>query len=446
MSMDIFFGTASEIIKAIWNFLPIPGFWLLFNKCGLKGWTALIPFYREYQLSKCAHDEEAGRKLVTTTIIYSAAESAYYLLQHTLHDKISLTLGIIVLLFMILTLIYELQIYDGLCTVFKRNKTWMLAWLLMDGLTALVWGVSPRFIPGMKAGVKVGAPDVVGKAVEKLDNGLTINLKDRHVQNYFHRKYLLKDIRLNVKPGSMVLLLGGSGAGKSTFVNAVTGYEKGNAKMYLNGRNIYKDYGKLKYDIGLVPQADLMRDNDTVYSTLADAASMRMPVKVSREEKKKRVEEVMDFIGLEAVKDSLVSKLSGGQKKRLSIAIDMVSDPMLFILDEPDSGLDGVIARELMEKLRDIADKGHIVMVITHTPDRVRDLFDSVIILAKDSRRTGRLAYYGPIQKAMEFFGKDSMERILLAINPKDEGGEGRSDEFIEKYNAMRESGEAYSG
>ena len=119
MSMDIFFGTASEIIKAIWNFLPIPGFWLLFNKCGLKGWTALIPFYREYQLSKCAHDEEAGRKLVTTTIIYSAAESAYYLLQHTLHDKISLTLGIIVLLFTILTLIYELQIYDGLCTVFK---------------------------------------------------------------------------------------------------------------------------------------------------------------------------------------------------------------------------------------------------------------------------------------------------------------------------------------
>ena len=446
MSMDIFFGTASEIIKAIWNFLPIPGFWLLFNKCGLKGWTALIPFYREYQLSKCAHDEEAGRKLVTTTIIYSAAESAYYLLQHTLHDKISLTLGIIVLLFTILTLIYELQIYDGLCTVFKRNKTWMLAWLLMDGFTALIWGVSPRFIPGMKAGVKVGAPDVVGKAVEKLDNGLTINLKDRHVQNYFHRKYLLKDIRLNVKLGSMVLLLGGSGAGKSTFVNAVTGYEKGNAKMYLNGRNIYKDYRKLKYDIGLVPQADLMRDNDTVYSTLADAASMRMPIKVSREEKKKRVEEVMDFIGLEAVKDSLVSKLSGGQKKRLSIALEMVSDPMLFILDEPDSGLDGVIARELMEKLRDIADKGHIVMVITHTPDRVRDLFDSVIILAKDSKRTGRLAYYGPIQKAMEFFGKDSMERILLAINPKDEGGEGRSDEFIEKYNAMRESGEAYSG
>ena len=446
MSMDIFFGTASEIIKTIWNFLPIPGFWLLFNKCGLKGWTALIPFYREYQLSKCAHDEEAGRKLVTTTIIYSAAESAYYLLQHTLHDKISLTLGIIVLLFMILTLIYELQVYDGLCTVFKRKKTWMLAWLLMDGLTSLVWGVSPRFIPGMKAGVKVGAPDVVGKAVEKLDNGLTINLKDRHVQNYFHRKYLLKDIRLNVKPGSMVLLLGGSGAGKSTFVNAVTGYEKGNAKMYLNGRNIYKDYRKLKYDIGLVPQADLMRDNDTVYSTLADAASMRMPIKVSREEKKKRVEEVMDFIGLEAVKDSLVSKLSGGQKKRLSIALEMVSDPMLFILDEPDSGLDGVIARELMEKLRDIADKGHIVMVITHTPDRVRDLFDSVIILAKDSRRTGRLAYYGPIQKAMEFFGKDSMERILLAINPKDEGGEGRSDEFIEKYNSMRESGEAYSG
>ena len=446
MSMSIFFGTMSEIFKFIWQLLPIPGFWLLFNQCGLKGWTALVPFYRDYQLSKCAHDEEAGRKLVTTTIIYGTAEGVYTLLQHSLHEKMSLILGIIIILFMILTLIYELQIYDGLCKVFGRNKIWMLAWLFMDGLTALIWGVSPKFTPNIKAGLKIGAPDVVGKAVEKLDDGLTINLKDRHVQNYFHRKYLLKDIRLNVKPGSLVLLLGGSGAGKSTFVNAITGYEKSNAKMYLNGKNIYRDYRKLKYDIGLVPQADLMRDNDTVYSTLSDAASMRMPVKVSREDKKKRVNEVMDFIGLETVKDSLVSKLSGGQKKRLSIAIEMVSDPMLFILDEPDSGLDGVIARELMEKLRDIANKGHIVMVITHTPDRVRDLFDSVIILAKDSKRTGRLAYYGPVQKAMEFFGKDSMERILLAINPKDEGGEGRSDEFIEKYNAMRESGEAYSG
>lgn len=106
----------------------------------------------------------------------------------------------------------------------------------------------------------------------------------------------------------------------------------------------------------------------------------------------------------------------------------------MFILDEPDSGLDGVMARELMEGLRKIADKGKIVIVITHSPDRVIDLFDDVIVLAKDSKLTGRLTYFGDIEKAREFFERDKMEQIVLRINRKEEGGEGLADKFIEKY------------
>ena len=114
--------------------------------------------------------------------------------------------------------------------------------------------------------------------------------------------------------------------------------------------------------------------------------------------------------------------------------MEYISDPYLFVLDEPDSGLDGVIARDLMRRLRSIADQGKIVIVITHTPDRVADLFDDVIVLAKDSRRTGRLAFYGSVDEAREFFGQDTMEGILRMVNQKDEGGEGRSDEFVLKY------------
>ena len=132
--------------------------------------------------------------------------------------------------------------------------------------------------------------------------------------------------------------------------------------------------------------------------------------------------------------DNLVDKLSGGQRKRLSISMEFISDPTLFILDEPDSGLDGVVARSLFKQLRAIADEGKIVIVITHTPDRVIDLFDDVIVLAKDQRRTGRLAFYGAIKDAYEFFGKSSMEEILLSINQKEEGGEGRAEEFVGKY------------
>ena len=232
----------------------------------------------------------------------------------------------------------------------------------------------------------------------------------------------------------MVLLLGGSGAGKTTFLNAVTGYEKANASIYLDKQDIYRDYDKMKYDIGFVPQQDLMRGNDTVELTLSDAALMRLPVSVSIMERENRIARMLDQFGLTSVRYNLVEKLSGGQRKRLSIAMEFISDPTLFILDEPDSGLDGVVARSLFESLREIADEKKIVLVITHTPDRVIDLFDDVIVLAKDASRTGRLAWYGPVKDAYEFFGKSSMEEILLSINQKDEGGEGRADEFVEKF------------
>ena len=151
-----------------------------------------------------------------------------------------------------------------------------------------------------------------------------------------------------------------------------------------------------------------------------------------------RLGNVMDTLGLTAGRDGLVSKKSGGQKKRISIGMELISDPDLFILDEPDSGLDGVIARELFTKLRKIADEGKIVIAITHTPDRVIDLFDKVIVLARDSGRVGRLAFYGSPDEARAFFGKRTMEEIVMAVNRKGEGGEGRADEFIAAYAAMK--------
>ena len=92
------------------------------------------------------------------------------------------------------------------------------------------------------------------------------------------------------------------------------------------------------------------------------------------------------------------------------------------------------MARELMVQLRKIADQGRIVIVITHTPDRVIDLFDDVIVLARDKDRVGRLAFYGPIDEARAFFDRQEMEKIVMAVNAKNVGGEGRADEFIEKY------------
>ena len=169
-------------------------------------------------------------------------------------------------------------------------------------------------------------------------------------------------------------------------------------------------------------------------NTLLDAAKLRLPKEIPYEQRRRRVDEVMDIFGLTPVKDNLVEKLSGGQKKRLSISIEFISNPSLFILDEPVSGLDGVMARELFVQLRKIADSGKIVIVITHTPDRVIDLFDDVIVLAKDSARTGRLAFYGSVEEAREFFGREKMEEIVKSVNRKEEGGDGLADDFVLKF------------
>ncbi len=278
------------------------------------------------------------------------------------------------------------------------------------------------------------------------DSSLSINIDERSVHKAMKKVTLLKDINLSIEPGNMVLILGGSGAGKSTFVNAVTGYEKADATIREGSLDYYKDYDKVKYRIGFVPQENLMREEDTVGSTVKNAADMRLPADMGAEEKDRRIKAVLETFGLSGREKELVSKLSGGQKKRLSICTEFIAEPSLFILDEPDSGLDGIMANELMENLRMIACSGKIVLVITHAPDRVAHLFDKVIVLAKSTEtKIGQLAFYGGIQEARDFFGVDTMENVVKCINAKNEGGEGRADEFIEKYREYAAQRERFS-
>ena len=411
------------------------GCFALFRKDKIKGIYAFIPGVQEYQIAKMAEREEDGKTFFMLVICMYMTE--------VIHSKFSSgsamqTLWIVVYYALWMAkMLFSIRILISLCNVFEKRKRWTFLWVFVPSITTLIWGFSRNFVPNHKTVSDTDfekAAKISGATVEAIQNGLTINLTDRTVTNVGKKVYLLKDIHLSIPVGHMVLLLGGSGAGKTTFLNAVTGYEMANAEIVLHGRNLYNNYDSMKYDLGFVPQQDLMRTSDTVGMTLYDAATLRLPTSVSRSSKKELINNVMNKLGLLSVKNSQVGKLSGGQRKRLSIALELICDPTLFILDEPDSGLDGVVARNLFETLRKIADDGKIVIVITHTPDRVIDLFDDVIVLAKDAARTGRLAYYGPIKEAYDFFGKKSMEEILLSVNQKDEGGEGRADEFVEKY------------
>ncbi len=410
------------------------GMWAIFRKCGVEGWWALVPCVSEYRLGQCADRRPEGRVLFFTSALNILVQIGLQFLDTT--TSLGMLYGLFGLLISLVQVIYSIRVYLGLIENFNRGRAWIIPWLLVESLTSLLWGFHPKFKPMRKVEeIRSEAAEFFsGKRADVLDQGLTVNLEKRTAREFLHTNTLLRDIHMYIKPGRMVLLLGGSGAGKTTFLNAVNGYEKAKAEVMLNGQNLYKDYKRLQYDIGFVPQQDLMRGSDSVFRTLMDAASLRLPKDMGKADRKARVEQVMEIFGLLPVKDSLVSKLSGGQRKRLSIAMEFVSNPTLFILDEPDSGLDGVMARELFQQLRMIADQGKIIIVITHTPDRVIDLFDDVIVLAKDAKRTGRLAFFGPVAEAREFFGKERMEEIVKSVNREEEGGEGRADEFILKY------------
>jgi len=431
----VFFGSINTF-TTITSILWMVGVWRLFVKCGLKGWWALIPVAKYYKLALCADREQEGRSLTVLNVViilnaivakFTTEGSTLYILCAALEVAVSWA-----------WVIYCARVYSGLCRVFERRRWWVLLWLFAEWvpIAPLLWGFRKKYQPLWQAEEIRDDADYYfsGRKAAILDQGLTVNLEERTAREFFRKKYLLRNIHLSIQPGHMVLLLGGSGAGKTTFLNAVNGYEPAKAEVTINGRNMYKNYKEMQYDIGFVPQADLIRGCDTVYRTLMDTAMLRLPNSFSRPERQERVEEVMDIFGLTPVKGNLVSKLSGGQRKRLSIAMEFISNPTLFILDEPDSGLDGVMARELFTQLRKIADQGKIIIVITHTPDRVIDLFDDVIVLAKDAKRTGRLAWFGPIDEARAFFGKEKMEEIVKSVNREEEGGEGRADEFILKY------------
>lgn len=262
----------------------------------------------------------------------------------------------------------------------------------------------------------------------------------------FGKKTLLKNIRFEADTGDFILILGGSGAGKTTLVNAILGDGKADAEVILDGLNLYENFKTMKSQIGLVPQFVNLRVNDKVNQTLMDIAQIKLDDKYySKEDKQKRVNDVMEKVGVKNLENHLIRQLSGGQKKKVSVAAQLVGFQKVFICDEPDSGLDAASRVQQMEILKEISNNGKIVMVISHEPDDAIDsrtneiLFTKVIVLAKSSQdNSGHLAFFGSPQGALEYFGVNRLQDIMKEINPPHEGGRGKADFYIQKYLSMK--------
>jgi ABC-type multidrug transport system ATPase subunit/predicted component of type VI protein secretion system len=219
---------------------------------------------------------------------------------------------------------------------------------------------------------------------------------------------ILQDISLAFKPKEFVVVVGQSGGGKSTLVDAIAGYRPStHGRVVVNKTiNVYKEFDAIRSNIGYVPQRDIIHMELTVCQALNYAAQLRMPADTTVAERVKRIEEVMDDLDLSHRRDTQISKLSGGQQKRVSIGVELLTKPGLFFLDEPTSGLDPGMETELMRLMRRLADQGRTIVMITHATKNVM-LADKVVFLA----RGGYLAWFGPPEEALAYFDQYRTER-----------------------------------
>jgi ABC transport system ATP-binding/permease protein len=214
----------------------------------------------------------------------------------------------------------------------------------------------------------------------------------------------LDRLSLTLRRGTMLGVLGGSGAGKSTLLKAITGSDPATSgTVQFEGRDLYRDFAHLRQRVGYVPQDDILHASLTVRSTLEFGSMLRMPT-AGVTDRATRVGVVVEELGLAHRIDAKVTELSGGQRKRLNVALELQSRPALLILDEPTSGLDPANERSLMQLLRQLADGGRTVIVVTHSTESLH-LCDDVLFLA----RGGTPAYLGPPADLASELGTNSL-------------------------------------
>jgi len=268
--------------------------------------------------------------------------------------------------------------------------------------------------------------------------GVTVDVRDRR---------LLEDVSLVVYPSEFVALMGPSGAGKTTLINALNGYTPPKAgQVFFNGQDLYANYGQFQGVIGYVPQDDIMHGDLTVSQALYYTARLRLPPDSSDAEIADRVRTVIEQLGLKGTEDVLIGSpqkkgISGGQRKRVNLAMELLTDPAVLFLDEPTSGLSSEDALTVMRLLRKLADGGKTILLTIHQPslDAYR-LLDNLVVVAKDpgTADAGRLVYYGPAYpQAVEFFNPQEKAAAKLVPDEVLRGlAKEKTEEWVRRYAA----------
>ncbi|WP_191495696.1 FHA domain-containing protein [Mycobacterium simulans] len=235
-------------------------------------------------------------------------------------------------------------------------------------------------------------------------------------------KTLLDNISLTARPGMLTAVIGPSGAGKSTFARLVAGYtHPTSGTVAFEGHNVHAEYASLRSRIGMVPQDDVVHGQLTVKQALMYAAELRLPPDTTKDDREQVVARVLEELEMSKHLETRVDKLSGGQRKRASVALELLTGPSLLILDEPTSGLDPALDRQVMTMLRQLADAGRVVLVVTHSLTYL-DVCDQVLLLAPG----GKTAFCGPPSQIGPAMGTTNWADIFSTVADDPDGAKAR--------------------
>jgi len=285
--------------------------------------------------------------------------------------------------------------------------------------------INGTFVNGVRVGSAVlseGDVVTIGNIDLVLTNGALIRrteaatrsggLEVNGVQFRIDGKQLLDNISLTARPGTLTAIIGGSGAGKTTLSRLIAGYTRpSGGNVTFEGHDIHAEYATMRSRIGMVPQDDVVHRQLTVNQALGYAAELRLPPDTSKEERAQVVAQVLEELDLTKHADTRVDKLSGGQRKRASVALELLTQPSLLLLDEPTSGLDPALDRQVMLMLRQLADAGRVVLVVTHSVSYL-DVCDQILLMAPG----GKMAFNGPPSQVGAALGTTNWADIFANV------------------------------
>ena len=231
-------------------------------------------------------------------------------------------------------------------------------------------------------------------------------------------KKLLSGVDLHIPPGNLTAVIGPSGAGKSTLLRALAGITRPTSgSVHFDNFSVHDSFDIVSSRIGLVPQDDVLHTTLKLSSALMYGARLRLRAEEGNQARVEQVNKVIEKLELTSHKETRINRLSGGQRKRASVALELLTEPSLLILDEPTSGLDPAMDRQVMKTLRELADDNRGVLVVTHSVAHL-EVCDDVLVLAPG----GIPAYYGPPSGIKKFFSTSDWADIFEQIkaNPQE--------------------------